>query len=275
MNEELVIKEQEQKIKDFPTSKFKDFEETKDGRYVYCVAYSNKSANFGNIGIENNEVYTLPYGEICAVVHKCPAKPYKSDDSEEVKNWIKTHQNVIDKAYEELGAVIPFSFDVIIKGDNDKVLDWLKAESKILEEKIEKIKGKQEFGIQILWDKGLIAKKTAETNEEIKKLKKEMDELSKGLAYFNKQKMENILKKEIEKKAVLYFEEFFNNIKGHVEDIKAEKIKDKDMLMNLSCLVFEDKAKELGAELDKINKIKEFSVRFTGPWPPYSFVSPG
>ena len=260
MNEELkIIKEQE----------------VEEGRYVYCVVYSNKPVNLGNIGIENNEVYTIPFGEICAVVHKCPAKPYKSDNEEEVKEWVKTHQNVIDKAYKELGIVIPFGFDVIIKGTNDKVLDWLKAESEILKEKIEKIKGKQEFGVQIFWDKKFIAKNVAETNEEIKKLKTEIEELSKGMAYFHKQKIENILKKEMEKKADFYFKIFYNDIKEHVEDVKVEKIKEQDMLINLSCLVLKDKVKELGAELDKINKLKEFSVRFTGPWPPYSFVSPG
>lgn len=250
-------------------------QEAKEGKYVYCVAYSNKKVNFGDIGIENNEVYTIPFGELCAVVHKCPAKPYKSDNDEEVKNWVKTHQNVINKAYEKLGTVIPFSFDVIIKGNNDKVLDWLKAESKLLKEKIEKIKGKQEFGIQIFWDKELIWKEITETSEEIKKLKTEMEQLSKGKAYFQKQKIENILADVMEKKADICFKKFYNNIKGYVEDIKVEKIKDKDMLMNLSCLVLKDKVKELGAELDKINKTKEFSIRFTGPWPPYSFVSPG
>jgi hypothetical protein len=43
--------------------------------------------------------------------------------------------------------------------------------------------------------------------------------------------------------------------------------------MNLSCLVDGDKSKDLGEELEAIDKMEGFSVRFTGPWPPYSFVS--
>lgn len=250
-------------------------QEKKEGRYVYCVANLDKSVNFGNIGIGNNEVFTISFGEICAVVHKCLAEPYKSDNDEEVKNWVKTHQNVIDKAFEKLGTVIPFSFDVIIKGDNDKILDWLKAENEILKEKIEKIKGKQEFGIQIFWAKEIISNGILETNEQIKKFKEDIALLSKGRSYFLKLRIEKILKEELEKKADFYFKKFYNSIKEYVEDSIVEKIKNKDMLMNLSCLVFENKVKELGAELDKINKTKEFSVRFTGPWPPYSFVSPG
>jgi hypothetical protein len=47
---------------------------------------------------------------------------------------------------------------------------------------------------------------------------------------------------------------------------------DKQMLLNLSCLLFKEKSKILGEELEKINHLKGFFVRFTGPWPPYSFV---
>ncbi|MBU4501463.1 MAG: GvpL/GvpF family gas vesicle protein, partial [Nanoarchaeota archaeon] len=81
-----------------------------------------------------------------------------------------------------------------------------------------------------------------------------------------------LLKKEIEKSADKEFKQLYNHIKGFTDDIKVEKLKEANMLLNLSCLVYKDKLKELGASLDKINKSKEFSVRFTGPWPPYSFV---
>ncbi len=74
-----------------------------------------------------------------------------------------------------------------------------------------------------------------------------------------------------------HFKEFYARIKKQVDDIKVEKTKrpdekDMQMIMNLSCLVAEDKYKALGAELEQIDKTEAFSVRFTGPWPAYSFV---
>lgn len=45
------------------------------------------------------------------------------------------------------------------------------------------------------------------------------------------------------------------------------------MLLNLSCLVSKGKVDSLGEELEKINNMEGFSVRFTGPWSPYSFVA--
>ncbi|HEX7474725.1 MAG TPA: GvpL/GvpF family gas vesicle protein, partial [Dehalococcoidales bacterium] len=48
---------------------------------------------------------------------------------------------------------------------------------------------------------------------------------------------------------------------------------DEVMLLNLSCLVAKDKVAGLGEELEKINNMEGFSVHFSGPWPPYSFVA--
>jgi len=55
---------------------------------------------------------------------------------------------------------------------------------------------------------------------------------------------------------------------------KTKKVdKDRMMLLNLSCLVAKEKIDSLGEELEKINNMEGFSIRFTGPWPPYSFVA--
>ena len=242
------------------------------GVYVYCVAKSKGPVSLGTIGIGQNEVFTINSKELCAVVHRCEAEPYKSDDATTVKDWVKTHQNVIDEASKQLGTVIPLSFDVIIKGNGKDVTLWLENESESLKKKLEKVEDKQEFGIQIFWDKEIVAKQVAEENEEIKRLKEEMKQLSKGKAFFCKQNMEKLLKKEVEKRADKEFKEFYNNVKGFVEDIKVERLKETNMLLSLSCLVHKDKVKQLGVMLDKINKIEGYSVRFTGPWPPYSFV---
>ena len=48
--------------------------EEEQGRYVYCVADAGETVSLGKIGIEGNDVYTIPYRDICAVVHSCPAQ---------------------------------------------------------------------------------------------------------------------------------------------------------------------------------------------------------
>jgi len=252
-----------------------------EARYLYCIADSAEKVNFGNIGIEDGEVYTIPYQDLCAVVHNSPPEPYKSEDNEVIKKWIMAHQKVIDTAWERFGTVLPLGFDTIIKGEegiahDENMKKWLKDDYENLRQKLTKLKDRAEFGVQVFWDPKIISEELIETNPEIKKLSEEIKSKSKGLAYMYKQKLENLLKKEMEKEADRYFKDFYEQIKRCVEEIKVEKTKkleeDKQMLLNLSCLLFKGKSKTLGEELEKIDHLKGFFVRFTGPWPPYSFV---
>ncbi|MDD5014005.1 MAG: GvpL/GvpF family gas vesicle protein [Atribacterota bacterium] len=252
-----------------------------EARYLYCIINSAEKINFGNIGIEDSEVYTIPYQDLSAVVHNCLPEPYKSEDQEKMKSWVTTHEKVVEVAWEKFDTVLPLGFDTIIKGEENIAPDenmkkWLKDDYENLTQKMGKLKDKAEFGVQIFWDPKIISEGLIEKNPDIKKLSEEIKFKSKGLAYMYKQKLENLLKKEMEKEADRYFKNFYEQIRRCVEQIKIEKTKkleeNKQMLLNLSCLLFKGKSKMLGEELEKINHTKGFFVRFTGPWPPYSFV---
>ena len=100
---------------------------------------------------------------------------------------------------------------------------------------------------------------------------------SPGTAYMYRQKLERVLKAETERLADELFKDFYGRIKMHTDDIIVEKMRKPDngqvMLLNLSCLVAREKVDSLGKELEEIDNIGGFSVHFSGPWPPYSFVA--
>lgn len=254
---------------------------TADALYLYCVAEGNKKINFGNIGVEETEVYTIPCNDLLAVVHNCQSEPYKSDDNELVKKWIIAHQGVIDTAWKEFGTILPFGFDTIIKPEVDispeeNLKNWLKKDHQNLKEKLEKVRGKAEYGIQISWDPKIITNQITQSVSEIKKLNDEIKTKSAGLAFMYEEKLKKLIREEMEKKADEYFKYFYSRIKPKVDDIKIDKTKKagegKQMLANLSCFLNKDKVKELGEALDEIDGMDGIFVRFTGPWPPYSFV---
>jgi vacuolar-type H+-ATPase subunit H len=252
-----------------------------EARYIYCVADAGEIVSLGKFGIEGQEVYTVTHRDICAVVHDCLAQPYQSDDQEVVKAWVMTHQKVVDAAWERWGTVLPLSFDTIIKEEAEtnaeqNVKGWLKQEYERFESKIEKVRSKAEYGVQVFWNHKLVAQNITQTSPEIRNLEDEIKTKPKGLAYMYRQKLENLLKREMETKADECFKDFYGRIRKHTDDIRVEKTKKAEpglsMIMNLSCLVDRDRYSELGDELDEINRMAGFSVRFTGPWPPYSFV---
>lgn len=253
-----------------------------NGRYLYCIAEGSEKVNFGKIGIDSNEVYTIPYKDLSAVVHNCPAEPYRSDIKVIVNRWVVTHQKVVDTAWERYGVVIPIGFDTIIRGNDVSgpevtMRDWLKEDYKNLKAKMEKIRGRAEYGVQVFWDSNVMAQKITEESVEIKNLNKEIKSKPRGLAYMYRQKLKDLLKKEMESQADRYFKAFYERIKPCVEDLRVEKTRktedeNKQMLMNLSCLLPKNGSKKVGDELEEIVSLEGFSVRYTGPWPPYSFV---
>ena len=253
-----------------------------NGRYIYCVVEGSAPVSLGKVGIEDNEVYTIPYKDLFVLVHNCPPEPYQSQDQKIVKNWVVTHQKVVDAAWEKFGAVLPMGFDTIIRCNEisepeENMRDWLREDYKNLKAKMEKVRDRAEYGVQVFWDTKVMAQKTTKESIEIKKLEKEVKSKPRGLAYMYRQKLEELLKKELEKQADQYFKEFYGKISPYADDLRVEKTKKTEdeniqMFMNLSCLLTEDGSKKLGEELEKIDALEGFSVRYTGPWPPYSFV---
>jgi len=257
--------------------------EQEKGRYLYGVAASERAVRLGPMGIEGCDVYTIPYEDFCAIVHNCPTEPYQSTDEETVKRWVSAHQGVLDEAKERFGAVIPFGFDTILQPGNEAtspdqvVKDWLKGDYERLRSIMEKIKDRDEYGVQIFYEPGVIGRQIAEQSQEIQKLKEEIATKSPGMAYIYRQKLEKVAKAEMEKLADKWFKDFYGRLKPHCDDIVIEKTRkadgDRVMLLNLSCLVHKKKVDSLGRELEEISNMDGFSIHFSGPWPPYSFVA--
>ncbi len=252
--------------------------------YLYCIAEGNEGTNFGNIGVDKTEVYTIPCEDLLVVVHSCQTKPYESKDNELVKRWIIAHQEVVDSVWDRFGNILPFGFDTIIRPENGRASEenmklWIKKDLDNLREKLDRVRGKAEYGVQISWDPKMKAREIIKNVPHIKDLDEEIRAKSAGAAFMYEEKLKKLIREEMEKKADECFKDFYAKISQGVDEIKIDKTKKagdgRQMLANLSCLLVKDKEQQLGGVLDEVDAIEGIFVRFTGPWPPYSFASAG
>ena len=253
-----------------------------EGRYVYGVVRGEKDLVFGPMGIDGEEVRIIWEEGLGAVVHDCAATPYESADEETVKQWLLAHQGVIDRAWREFGVVIPTSFDTILAGDKGRGADetvaaWLRDGREDFMVMLERFSGQAEYGVQVFWDAPAMMETLARESDSVREMTATLQDKPKGAAYLHRQKIESLLKKELETKADHYFRAFFKDIKGCVTEVKIEKTKKaedpaRQMIMNLACLLPREESGALGRELERINEMAWFFVKFTGPWPPYSFT---
>ena len=249
-------------------------------RYIYAVIPRVARVRLGAIGIGGARVYTLPHRAIAAVVHDRPPEPYQGEP-ETVAGWVKVHNNVIDRAWSEAGSVLPMRFNVIIKADGERSADenvrqWLELEYSNLQAKLDEFRNKVELGVQVLWDPAVIAQRIVESSEEIKALRAEMATKSRGAAYFIEHKIASAVKEEMERKAQRDFTTCYQRLKERSEGTCVNKVRKQDdraMIANLSLLVRRERVQEIGAVLQEAGDEQGVEIRFTGPWPPYTFAA--
>ena len=248
-------------------------------RYVYCVAPVREVAELGPIGIEGRRVYTITHQGLCAAIHDCPDQPYYSTDAEVVAARILAHHRVIEAARRRWGVVLPMTFNTIITSGEmsarENLVAWLGAESRALWRRLEGLAGRSEYGVQLFWDMGLVAREMAGTSPRIRKLQEEIASMPRGVAYMHRQKLETLLREEMEKKGAAEAEALCGRISPWVERFRVDRCpqveQGRQMLVNLSCLVSNARLPALWTELEEIGRREGFSFCLTGPLPPYSF----
>ncbi len=254
-----------------------------EARYIYSIARTGKREHLGEIGIEKKAVYTLPHKDIAAVVHSCEPKPYDTKNRTQAEEWVFEHSYVIDQATKRFGSILPFSFDVILRGDDSQIEAWLCRNYEHLHEELKGVEGKAEYTIQIYYNYANLQSKVLDGNPELKDLQNQIEKESKGKAYLLSKKLDQRLKGLVSAEEARLANKYLPRIHRQVDKLIIdgkrswipEDCRDMKLLASYSCLVREDKVERLGVILDEINSQEGFRVRFTGPWAPFSFVKLG
>lgn len=86
----------------------------KEAKYFYCAIPFSKEKSFGNIGMNNSEIYTIPYRDVSAVVSDSPMKDYELTEEN-----TRRHEAALRQVMEE-HTVVPVEFGTTIK--NERIL---------------------------------------------------------------------------------------------------------------------------------------------------------
>src|SRR5687767_874857 len=118
-----------------------------EGLYVYCIIRSAEPRSFGTIGIGGDKgVYTIGYHDLAAVVSDTPIRIY-----DPTRENVLAHEFVNETVMKD-HTVLPMSFGTIFRTSED-IVELIKSTAKALEDVLEKMQGKIEFGLKVLWDR--------------------------------------------------------------------------------------------------------------------------
>jgi hypothetical protein len=243
-------------------------EESNEGKYVYCIIKTERPLSFGPLGIgaEPADVHTVNFRDIAAVVSNTPMVV-----QDPTRDNVLAHQRVNETVMNEY-TVIPMSFGTVFKTDDD-IMELLRSAYDAFTDVLNKMQDKFEFGLKVLWDRDQIIREIEDEDEDIRRLKGEIQS-QKGSTYFARMQYGRLIDAALQARSERYVAEIFQALRDVSVASRSNKPIGDRMIMNAAFLVgrdleqaFDARVKAIGQHYDKL------TFKYTGPWPPYNFVN--
>jgi hypothetical protein len=238
---------------------------------VYCIIESAEPRSFGKIGIggRGDDVYTVHHRDLAAVVSRTPLMVY-----DPTRENALTHEHVNEVVMDDGFTPVPMSFGTIFRTEDDTV-EFLKDTADALREVLHKMKGKLEFGLKVTWDREAVLAELEHANEELRRLKAEIVNNQQSSTYFARMQLGRLVEQALAERSDSYVREIYYHLQEAAIASRSNKVIGDKMIMNAAFLVERDKAGDFDARVHEIGKKYEgkLTFRYTGPWPPYNFVT--
>jgi gas vesicle protein GvpL/GvpF len=242
-----------------------------DGVYVYSIIECADPRVFGKIGIggRGDEVYTVHYRELAAVVSRTPLVVY-----DPTRENALAHEHVNEVLIEAGFTPVPMSFGTIFKTEKD-ALEFLKDTYDALRDVLDRMKDKLEYGLKVNWDREAVLREIEEENEEIGRLKAEITSDQQRSTYFARMQLGRLVEQALSERSDRFVRDIYDELRDAAIASRSNKVIGDKMIMNAAFLVARDQAKDFDGKVQQIAKRHEgkLTFRYTGPWPPYNFVT--
>jgi len=244
-----------------------------DGRYLYCVV-ADDEATVSTTGINDGEVFPVRVAGLTAFVGRCHSL-YDASNPETIRRWLVQHQSVVDAAGEAAGTPLPFRFDTVIVGGDEAVRDWLRENADALADALERFAGRWEYRMEVIWDESRLEERLADGNDPDER------DLSEGRAFLEEQRREQQLReriREYREERARAISDQLESIAGEIERVRrssAPLVTEADSdgpSVTFAVLTAAEHEETLGEFLESVASPDGVRVRFTGPWPPYTFA---
>jgi hypothetical protein len=244
--------------------------DTEDGMYVYLIIECDAPRTFGGLGIggRGDAVYTVHYKDLAAVVSRTPLVVY-----DPTRENVLAHEHVNEVIIEEGFTPVPMSFGTLFKTEKD-IVEFLEDTYDDLRDVLVKMKDKLEFGLRVNWTREEVLAEIERDDEGIRRLKEEIAK-SQQSTYFARMQLGRMVEQALNDKSDAYVRGIYEYLRDAAIASRSNKPIGDKMIMNAAFLVQRDRAEIFDQKVQEIAQRYEgkLSFRYTGPWPPWNFVT--
>ena len=232
-------------------------------------------------GLDGASVNVVTYRDVGILMHACAPLPYQGD-VEHIHAWVLAHHEVVSAAHSAAGTILPMRFNSIAAAADrpvaDILVDWLDRSHDVLAARLAVLRDRVELGVQVLAERtprDPSAGPGAAT----------ANSTSRGRGYFQEQLAERQEKERLRAAEALTARTVFDELAAHCDEIvvnsKRPLLQDSSgtgtkqtvvpVLLDAALLAHSDKVGAIGRYLADVAAAPGLTVRFTGPWAPYTF----
>ena len=246
---------------------------SKDVKYIYGVIASEEAMSFGPIGVggRSDEVHTVPYRDLAAVVSDCPLVDYKAiKDKERIVRDLADHQAVIEEIMRRF-TVLPMKFGTTVK-DEGEVETVLRQGYFALQEAHAAIADKVEVEVVATWDLPSVFQEIS-AEEPIAKLRARIEGMSRLRSTPDRIKVGKMVYESLNRRRENYQQEALSALAGCALDLQKHSLMNDEMVMNVAFLFDKGQQEEFDRRLEELDEKLggRLNFRRIGPLPPYSF----
>lgn len=243
------------------------------GKYLYCVIKKKELQKFNILGQQGKEIHTINQGDLAMVVSDSKTKEYFL-----TREQLLTHQKVIEKVMQAGCDVLPVSFGMVAKDEEDIKEKLLKSKREELFEAFKKIEGRIELGLRAFWkNMPEIFQEIIKENKEIQIAKKQAQ---KNPSQFKVAAVGELVQKALEAKREKEALKIISSLKKLAVDFKERKllghseVMRDSMIFNSAFLLSKANEKEFDKKIQNLIKEHDKKIKFiyVGPIPPFNFV---
>lgn len=242
------------------------------------------------VGIDQQPTIPIAFNEIVAIA--TPVNPQKFsqqniDSLSKNIDWLQEkalhHHSRIEELYRDF-TILPMSFCTIFQSEQ-KLLTLLKRSYDELSEKLQLLKGKDEWNLKVFCKLESAKHYILKNNPSITTLKDGLLSMPKGKQFLMRKKIDLKIEEETVKEIGKWQREVQRFLSSFIEDSilrtnwgKEVTGRADDMILNCDFFVEQNMTESFISathECEKLFTDRGCSFQLTGPWPPYHFSKMG
>lgn len=242
----------------------------KEGKYIYCIIGLNQPKVFGPLGVgsRGDELYTICFNDIAAVVSNSPIIKYPVSRENTI-----AHEKAIEEAMKEY-TVLPVRFATIAE-DEEKVKKILEREHDSFLDLLKDMEGKKELGLKAIFIEDVTYKEILEKHQDIRVLKEKIASISPEKTYFQRMEIGRLVEQALREEKEICKKDILDTLSPLAEEVKINNTYGELMIINAAFLVEKDRESEFDQKVGELGEKYKDKIKFkyVGTLPPFNFLN--